>query len=148
MGYSKKNSNRGGWRYTFVKIPLEVLIFYSTTGNSRQNNTQPLDIPQNCAYQIKLIDLLEIPRPKAKTYGNSTLFFLVALGNSTSFLINPYNFHMLFLWYPWKFHILKPSLSSARIFSGIAQLLLILHLALFYYLSIIIAEQTCYSIGR
>ena len=60
---------RGLRIYSFENLP-GVFIFYFTPGNSRQNKAQSLDIPQNCVRPF------EIPRPKTKTSGNFTLFFL------------------------------------------------------------------------
>ena len=37
-----------GWRYFFLKTPLEFFIFYFIPRNYRQNRAQPLNIPQNC----------------------------------------------------------------------------------------------------
>ena len=71
-----------------------------------------------------LLDPLEIPRPKAKTWEILNYFFLVTLGNSTSFLIKPWKFHMLFLWYSWKFHIMGPPICT---FSGIAHFINYIH---------------------
>ena len=116
MGCTRENSNRGGGD-TFVKPSLEFFIF--------------LIYPWKC-HKI-VLDSLEIPRPKAKTHGNSTLYFLS---------------------HPWKFHFIfnlpleitrAISLIPLEIpypqspcldFSGIAQLHFILHLAFFYYLPI------------
>ena len=121
----------------FWKTHWNFSFFYFNTGNSRQNKAKPLDIPQNCVRSLE--------NSKAKNK-------------------DPWKFHIL--GHPWKFHFvfnypLKiPSAISLipldipypqpllRFFSGIAQLLLILHLALFYHLSIKFADQTCYSISR
>ena len=46
MGYSRKNSNRGVWGYTFLKILLEFSIFF----------TLPQEIPD----KTKLIHLHKI----------------------------------------------------------------------------------------
>ena len=46
MGYSRKNSNRGVWGYTFLKILLEFFIFF----------TLPQEIPD----KTKLIHLHKI----------------------------------------------------------------------------------------
>ena len=56
--------------FHFFTLPLEI---------PDKTKLNPLNIPQNCIR----IDPLEIPRPKTKTHGNSTLFFLG---------------------HPWKFH--------------------------------------------
>ena len=85
-----KQGGGGGWGYTFVKTVLEHSFFYFISGNSRQNKSQLLDIPQNCVP-------LETPRPKKKFMEIPHNFFLTTLGNSTSFLINHQKFHMLFL---------------------------------------------------
>ena len=103
MGCSRKNPNRGGGlRIYFFENPLDFFNFF----------TLPLEVPDKTKlnpwiFHKIVLDPLEIPRPKTKTPGNSTLL-LITLGNSTSFLINPWKFHMLFLWYPWKFHIHNP----------------------------------------
>ena len=68
--------SNGGWGWG--ESPWN---FSFSSGNSRQSST-PLDIPQDC---VRSLGLLEIPRPKTKTPGNSTLFFL----------------H-----HPWKFHFI------------------------------------------
>ena len=69
------------------------------------NPASPLETQQNCVTTPS-----EILRPKTKTHGNSTWFFLDHPGNSILqtmlFLIKPGKFHQLFLQYPWKFHIL------------------------------------------
>ena len=74
----------------FWKPTWNFSFFYFTTGNSRQNKAQPLDIPQNCVRSLLLL-FLEIPqaypRPKTKTPGSSTA-------------------HYLFLGHPWKFHFI------------------------------------------
>ena len=59
-----------------------------------------MEILQSC------VSPLQIARPKLKTLGYSTWFF-ITLGNPTLFLINPWKFCMLFLWNPWKLHILN-----------------------------------------
>ena len=69
------------------------------------NPASPLETQQNCVTTPS-----EILRPKTKTHGSSTWFFLDHPGNSILqtmlFLIKPGKFHQLFLQYPWKFHIL------------------------------------------
>ena len=124
----QKKSRKGGvgLRIYFCENSPGIFHFF----------TLPLEIPDKTKlnpwiFHKIVLDPLEIPRPKTKTHGNSTLFFLVTLGNSTE--IPP-----LEIPYP------QP---AVWIFSGISQLI-ILHLVLFYYLLIIIADQTCYSIGR
>ena len=113
MGYSRKNPNRGrGLRIYFFENPHGIFHFF----------TLPLKIPDKklnpWIFHEIVLDPLEIPRPKTRTLGNYTSFFLVTLGNSALFLIHPWKFHMLFLWYPWKFHILNP---PVWIFPRIAQ---------------------------
>ena len=128
-GLFQKKIKMGGWRglrIYFCENSPGIFHFF----------TLPLEIPDKTKlnpwiFHKIVLDPLEIPRPKTKTHGNSTLFFLVTLGNSTE--IPP-----LEIPYP------QP---AVWIFSGISQLI-ILHLVLFYYLLIIIADQTCYSIGR
>ena len=106
IGLFQKKSKQGGG--------VEDILFWKKNPGIFHFYILPLEIPDKTKlnpwkfHKIVLVPL-EIPRPKTKTPGNSTLFFLVTLGNSTSFLlINPWKFHMLFLWYPWKFHILNP----------------------------------------
>ena len=110
MGYSRKNPNREGWGYTFLKTPWN---FFTLT----------LEVPDKTKlnpwiFHIIVLDPLEILRPKIRALEIPHYYFLITLGNSTSFLINPWKFHMLFIWYPWKFHILDP---PVWIFSRIAQ---------------------------
>ena len=76
---SEKKQAAGFEDILFWKPAWNFSFFHFTPGNSRHSKAPPL----------------EIPRPKTKTLGNSTLF-----------LINPWKFHKLF--YPWKFHILTP----------------------------------------
>ena len=84
--------------------------------------TLRLEIPEKkvihprifCKIVIHSFFGLKISRPKAKTHGNSTWFFLDQLitpRNSTSFLIDPWNFLMLFLKYPCNLHVLDPLFS-------------------------------------
>ena len=95
MGYSRKNPNRGGWGYNFLKTPWKFSFF-----------TLLLEISK--LKQRSYGNL--IPRPKTKTLGKPNYFFLVNLGNSSLLLINdPWKFHMLFLWYPWKIRPPPPS---------------------------------------
>ena len=54
---------------------------------------------------------LEIPRPKTKTPGDSTYFFLG----------HPWKLHMLLLWYPREFHILNTPSPPVCFFSKIIQ---------------------------
>ena len=82
MDYSRKKQILGGLRIHFLvfsKKTLEILIFYFTCRNSRQNKAPPLETPQNC--------VMEIPRPEvvaAKSSGNLPWFFLgYFFGNST-----------------------------------------------------------------
>ena len=163
IGLFQKKSKQGGggWGYTFLeKKPWNFSFLYFTPGNSRQNKAQPLEIPQNC------VSSLGNSKTKNKDpWKFHIIFFLFTLGNPTSFLINPWKFRTPFLWYPWKFHILTlpPSLDifwnsplfgnfiyllSRDIAKQTWELLTILNLALFYYLSISIADQKCYSMGR
>ena len=84
MGYSRKKTNRGVEKIFFWKLSWNFLFF-----------TLPLEIPDKRKLHLWkfhkfLLDPLEIPRPKTKTPGNSTLFFLG----------HPGKFHMLFHWYP------------------------------------------------
>ena len=66
LGYSRKNSNRGGWGYTFS-------FFYFTLGNSIA--TKQSSTPGNSTKLCSVLDPLNIPGPKTKTPGNCTLFF-------------------------------------------------------------------------
>ena len=50
-----------------LKTPMELLGFYFTNGNSRQNKAPPLDAPQNC-----VLHPLKILRPKTKALESST----------------------------------------------------------------------------
>ena len=100
MGCSRIKPNRGVEDILFWNPPWNFSLLYFTSGNSRQNKVPPW------IFHKIVLDPLEIPMPKTKTPGNSTLFLLATLGNSTLFLIKPWKFHMLFLWYPWKFHII------------------------------------------
>ena len=101
LGYSRKKSKQGQssrtgghfWKNTeifgFVTLPLEIV-------NSREKRVHPRKF---CKIVVHSFFGLEFSRPKAKTHGNSTWFFLDQLitpRNSTSFLIDPWNFLMLF----------------------------------------------------
>ena len=144
MGYSGKNSNKGVENILLWKPPWNLSFFKFTPGNSRQNKAQPLDIPQICVRSLGNSN----PRLKTKTHGNSTLIFLG----------QPWKLHFAFnypLELPHAVSLISLEIPYSRsicavwIFSGIAQLLLILPLVLFYYLSIIIiSDQACCSIGR
>ena len=84
---SKQRGGRGGLRIYFFDNPHPPWKFSFFT--------LPLQIPDKTILNPWILnkivlDPLEISRPKTKTPGNSTLFFLVTLGNSTSFLINPW----------------------------------------------------------
>ena len=101
LSYSRKNPNRGGWEYTFLKKPLEFFIFYFTSENFRQNMSQPLDIQQNCVCALgnfKAKNIQKTERPLEIPHH----FFLASLVNSTLFLINPWKLHIIivFLWSP------------------------------------------------
>ena len=62
----------GGWGTPFFAKPLEFLGFCFTHGNSKQNKALPLEV-----YKIVLHHTdPEILRPKTKTPGSSTCFFL------------------------------------------------------------------------
>ena len=105
MGYSRKNTNRGGWGYTLLKNSMEFFIFL----------TLPLEIPDKTKlnhwiFHKIVLDLLEISRPKTKTPGNSTLFFLLTLGNSISFLINPLEIPLAISLMPLEIPYLQPHL--------------------------------------
>ena len=90
LGYSRKNPNRGGWGYTFLKTPRGIFHIF----------TLPQEIPDKTKHNSWIfhkimLEALKIPRPKTKTPGTSTLY----------------------LWYPREFHILNPPCLD---FSGIA----------------------------
>ena len=87
MGYCRKNPNRWGGRgrlriYFFEPpLPPGILYFF----------TLPLEIPNKTKlnpwiFHKIVLDSLAIPTPKAKTPGNSTLFFLG----------HPWKFHFVF----------------------------------------------------
>ena len=103
----------GRWGYTFLKTGLRIYFFEKPPGIFHFV-TLPLEITDKTKltpwiFHKIVLDPLEIPRPKRKTPGNSTFFFLVIRGNSASFLTNP-----------WKFHTLNsPPPPFVWIFSGI-----------------------------
>ena len=123
------------------KLPWNFSFFYFTPGNSRQNKAQPLDI----FYCVRSLGL-EIPWPKTKIHGNSTLFFLV----------HPWKFHFVFnelqeipcaisltpLEFPY------PQLPCLDFFLEWPNCFWSYIWLFFYYLPIVIADQTRYSIGR
>ena len=81
MGYSRKiQTERGGWLHAFLKNPWNFSFFFLTSWNSWQNKAQPW------IFHKTELNPLEIPRPKTKAPGNSTLS---SLGH------------------PWKFHVVK-----------------------------------------
>ena len=95
MGYSRKNPNRRGWGYTFLKSP---------PGNFRFV-TLLQEIPEKKSfYPWRLCKFVwhpsEIPKPKTKTHGNSAL----------GFLEHPWNSHFFFNW-PLEF----PRVFSSRL---------------------------------
>ena len=119
---------------------LRIFFCENSPGIFLFSFTLPLEIPDKAKlnpfiFHKIVLDPLEISRPKTKIHGNPHYFFLVTLRNFTSFLIR----HAISL-IPLEIPYLQNP--PVWIFSGKAQLLLILHLALFYYLSIIIADQT------
>ena len=73
-----------GWVYTFVKTAPEffILLFYLWYFQTKQSSTP------GYSTHLCYLDPLEIPRPKAKTHGNSTLFFLVTSTNSTRYFFD------------------------------------------------------------
>ena len=94
MGYSRKNSNRGGWGYTFLKPPLEffIFLFYPWKFQTKQSST--LDISQNCVRSTGNSKVKNKDPWKFHIFffghpWKFHIFFLVTLGNFTSFLINP-----------------------------------------------------------
>ena len=101
--------------FRFVTLPL---------GISEKKRVHPRKL---CKIVVHSFFGLEISRPKTKTHGNSTWFFLDQLitpRNSTSCLTDPWNFLMVFLQYPCKLHVLNPLLPAPSPlfldFSGIA----------------------------
>ena len=149
----QKKFKQGGLKIYFCENSRGIAHFFTLTVEFLDKTKFTLEIPDKAKFNPwifhKTVLASWIPwkfqGQKQRPMEIPHYFFLVTLGNSTSFLINPQKFHVVFLCYPWKFHILSP---PVWILSGIAQLILILHLALFCYLSIIIADQTCYSIDR
>ena len=78
----QKNPNREGgcWLHAFLKNPWNFSFFFLTSWNSWQNKAQ------SWIFHKTELNPLEIPRPKTKAPGNSTLS---SLGR------------------PWKFHVVK-----------------------------------------
>ena len=97
MGYSRKKTKQGGgWLETYIfELPLEFFIFF----------TLPLEISEKIKlhpwkFHKIVLHLLEIPRPKTKTTGNSSLFFLG---------------------HPWKFYfVLTPGNSTCYFFDTLS----------------------------
>ena len=101
LGYSRAKSKRAvikdwrtflkkPWIFRFVTLPLEIV-------NSREKTANPRKFWKIMVYCFFRLEIST--RPKTKTDGNSTWFFLDQLitpRNSTSFLIEPWNFLMLF----------------------------------------------------
>ena len=99
--FPERNPNRGSRRgledifektldFRFVTLPLEIV-------NSRGKRVHPRKFCKIVVHSFFGLEILT--RPKIKTHGNSTWFFLDQLTTprkSTSFLINPWNFLMLF----------------------------------------------------
>ena len=94
LGYSRENLNReGGLGYTFLTPPppspgishFFTLLLEKISGNKIKLNPW--------IFHKIVLDSLEIPRPKTKIPGNSTLFFLG---------------------YPWKFHFVFNYALSCR----------------------------------
>ena len=56
--------------YSFENNPWNFQICHFTPGNFRGNEASPPEIPQNC------VSLIGISKPKPKTHGNSTRFFV------------------------------------------------------------------------
>ena len=112
LGYSRKNPNRGGLGYTFLKSPPGNFTFV----------TLSQEIPEKKSfYRWKFCKFvwhpLEIPKSKTKTHENSALVFLE----------NPWNFHFFFNWpleFPHDFSSRPPEIpcpqSPVWIFAGIA----------------------------
>ena len=72
MGYSRKNPNRGGGLRTY---------FFEKTSGIFRFVTLSLEIPDKTKlhpwkFHKTVLHPLKIPRPKTKTHGESTLFFL------------------------------------------------------------------------
>ena len=86
MGYSRKKTNRGCLRYTFLKPPppLEFLnlLLYPQKFRRKQAFTHGYSAKlcdTNWKFQVQKLRPMEIPHE----------FFLNTTGNSTSFLIDP-----------------------------------------------------------
>ena len=79
MGYSRKKPNGGLKAYFFEPVPGIFHFFTLPQGNSRQK------APPWKVHRF-LLDPVEIPKPKSKTPGNPTLFFLG----------HPWKFHFIF----------------------------------------------------
>ena len=115
------------WYFSFFYL-LYPWKFQTKQGSTPGYSTKLCQIPQKDPQKSHIIfswSTLEIPLRFYLTPRNSTCYYFDTPGNSISSI-------PLF-----GFFLEQPK-----------QLLLMLHLALFYYLSIIIADQTCYSIGR
>ena len=102
LGYSRKNPNREGLWYTFLKN-TEIFRFATLTLEIlEETGFHHWKLLKNCVtplgnYKVKNARPMEIPHE----------FFLSTPQNSTSLLNDPWNFHMLLLQYPWKFHVLN-----------------------------------------
>ena len=104
VGLFQEKSKQGGWRYTFLKTPLEFLACHFILRYSRENKLSTLEILQN--FVTPLVNFKFKNQEPRKLHD----FFLYILENSTSFLNDPWNFQMFFLQYLWKFHVLNPRL--------------------------------------
>ena len=140
MSYYRKNPNRGwgdqdiilwklhqNWNFSFFYL-LFPWKFQTKQSSTPGYYTKSCQIPQKDPQKFHIIfswSTLEIPLRFYLTPRNSTCYY---------------------------FDTPESSISSIPLFGFFLeqpkQLLLMLHLALFYYLSIIIAHQTCCSIGR
>ena len=91
LGYSRKKNNRGIEGILFWKPPGIFNFSYFTPGNSRQNKTPTLEIPQNCVRSLgnfnkaKPPRLLDIPHYLfLVTLVNSFCYFFDTLESSIS----------------------------------------------------------------
>ena len=91
-GPFRKKPNRGGWRYTFSKTPVEFLAFLLClwTFQTKQIFT-PRNSTKFCCTLHKFYSLK--PRPLKIPHH----IFLITPRNSMFFLINPWKIHLLFL---------------------------------------------------
>ena len=83
INYSKKkNRTDGDWGHTFLKTPLEFLIFFYPWKFQTKQSSTPGKSTKLCYMSLKFQG--QKPKPLELPH----YFFLVTPGNSTSFLIN------------------------------------------------------------